>query len=339
MSKIIDNFWAAGLFFTIEKIERNYRKMKILVGMIILVVLALAVLTIISLYFYRVAIQRTPKEFLANNPNLKQSDNWQARERMRQQWLEDHPCEEVKITSFDGLTLYGYWFPAFHPTNKVALLAHGYTGQGKEMTAYARIYFDKLGWNVLMPDNRGHGQSEGDYIGFGWHDRLDYVAWLDWILQRMGSDVEIVLHGVSMGGATVLMTSGEKLPDQVKAVVADCPYSSVTDILTYHLKEMYKLPAFPLIPATSLVTRIKAGYFFREASALDQVKKSRLPILFIQGDEDKFVPTSMIYPLYEGCRNDKELFLVPGAGHGECLQKDPEGYLGRVTAFVQKYGN
>lgn len=111
-----------------------------------------------------------------------------------------------------------------------------------------------------MPDARGHGKSEGDYIGFGWDERKDYLQWINRIIKK-DPQSEIVLHGVSMGAATVMMTSGEKLPDNVKAFVEDCGYSSVKGELGYQLKEMFNLPAFPLIPVTSLVTKVRAGYF------------------------------------------------------------------------------
>ncbi|WP_312880252.1 alpha/beta hydrolase [Paenibacillus phytorum] len=176
-------------------------------------------------------------------------------------------------------------------TDRTVILAHGYAGQAMQMGKLAQMYKDTLGFNVLIPDARGHGRSEGHYIGFGWPERKDYVQWIDKVIEHMGEQSKIVLHGVSMGGATVMMTSGEALPPNVKAIVEDCGYTTAKDQLAYQLKRMYRLPIFPLLHLTSLLTKLRAGYFFGEASALDQLQKSKTPMLFIHGDADLFVPT------------------------------------------------
>lgn len=142
-----------------------------------------------------------------------------------------------------------------------------------------------------------------------------------------------------MGGAAVLMTSGENLPSNVKAIVSDCAYTSVKDELSYQMKRMYHLPSFPLLNVTSIITKIKAGFTFEEASALQQVKNSKTPTLFIHGGNDEFVPTSMVNELFEACRSEKELFIVPGAGHGAALDTDPDGYIAKVKDFTEKYIN
>ena len=208
-------------------------------------------------------------------------------------------------------------------------------GQATDMPQYAKIYHD-LGYNVLMPDARGHGKSEGDYIGFGWDERKDYLQWINRIIKK-DPQSEIVLHGVSMGAATVMMTSGEKLPDNVKAFVEDCGYSSVKGELGYQLKEMFNLPAFPLIPVTSLVTKVRAGYFFGEADTIKQLKKNTRPMLFIHGDKDDFVPYFMLDEVYKATKGPKEQYVVHGAKHAEALSSNPSMYQKKVTEFIQKY--
>ena len=205
------------------------------------------------------------------------------------------------------------------------------------MGAFAKMYHEVFGYNVLMPDDRGHGESEGKYIGFGWLDRLDYVKWIHYVLQRVGQDARIVLHGVSMGGATVLMTSGEQLPEQVKCIVADCAYTSVKDILTYQAKRMYRVPVFLLLGPVSLVSKLRAGYFFGEASALQQVKKNSRTVLFLHGAEDTFVPVAMIHPLHEASAGYKEKVIVPNAGHGLAYSADVAGYRKIIGEFLQKF--
>ncbi|AOZ93117.1 alpha/beta hydrolase [Paenibacillus crassostreae] len=307
-------------------------KTAILIMMVVIVMLAL-VLIAASVYLYNVSIYRSKKDFMNVDPNLlKTSQPWES----ATDWLQEQPIRTIQIKSDDGLQLAGHYIPSPEDSNKVVILAHGYSGQGRDMSNFAKLY-QELGYHVLMPDDRGHGQSEGHYIGFGWHDRKDYLKWIDYVIASHGEGSQIILHGISMGGATVLMTSGEPLPEQVKCIVSDCAYTSVKDILTYQLKEMYKLPAFPLIPLTSLVCRLRAGYFFGEASALEQVSRTKLPILFIHGNEDRFVPYDMVHRLYEAAGSEKELLSVPHAQHGNAFFADKEGYGSKLTSFVSRY--
>ncbi|MGZ9584702.1 alpha/beta hydrolase [Paenibacillus marinisediminis] len=308
--------------------------MDIVLGVAAVIALILIIIIAVSFYFYRLAIHRTSKSFLAGNTDTDQTDPSVKEAACNQEWLAEHELEHLTIQSDDGLALHGLYIKAKKPTNQTAILVHGYYCRGLDMVAYACIYYDKLGMNVLMPDNRGHGQSEGHYIGFGWHDRKDIMKWIDEVIARTGTDAEIALHGVSMGGATVLMVSGEELPSNVKAIVSDCAYTSVEEQLTFQMKQMYKLPSFPLLHTTSLVSRLRAGYSFKEANALKQVRRAKVPILFIHGDADTFVPTEMVYPLYEQCSSEKEIWLVPTAAHALARITDPKGYEKKVSGFV-----
>lgn len=315
---------------------KRKKGLKIFLGIIIIL---LIIDVVASFYFYRLVINRGPKDFLVGNSDLEVSaeamdefvdGDWHA-------WVDKQPFKELQMTSFDGLTLKGYFLPANKPTTKTVILAHGYLGNGKDMGLYARYYHDQLGYNVLMPDARGQGGSEGDYIGFGWHDRLDYADWVKLMIDKLGPDTQIVLHGVSMGAATLLMTSGENLPDNVKAIVSDSAYTSVKDLFRYQAKRMYHLPSFPVIPTTGLVTKLKAGYTFAEASALGQVKKAKAPILYIHGNADKFVPTSMSKELYKNTKSDAELMIVDGAGHAESFILAQDKYKEKLKGFLGKY--
>jgi uncharacterized protein len=307
------------------------------IGLLVLILIAGAVIYA-GFFFYGIAIKRAPKTFLSSNRDLKADPpvagaSWGE----GQSWISRQSIRNVDILSDDGLKLRAYFIPSSRSGGRTAIIAHGYSGKGKDMGAYAQIYADVLGYNVLIPDARGHGESEGGYIGFGWHERRDYLQWIRHIIDETGEEAKIVLHGVSMGGATVLMTSGEDLPPQVKVIVSDCAYTSVQAQLAYQLRRMYRLPGFPFINSASLVTRLKAGYSFGEASALKQVSKARVPILFIHGDKDTFVPFSMMDELYEACRSPKERLIVHEAGHGTSYNKDKTGYVNRVTEFVTKY--
>jgi fermentation-respiration switch protein FrsA (DUF1100 family) len=288
-------------------------------------------LAAVGVRFYDLAIARRERGFLANDPDLAELPTLDA------DWITTQPLETLEITSHDGLRLRGYYLPAPQPTANLVVLAHGYNGRAqKDMGGFARLYHEHFGYHVFMPDARGHGASEGTYIGFGWPERVDYGGWIAELLRRFGQDTRIALHGVSMGGATVLMTSGEVLPPQVRAVIADCAYTTVKAELTYQLRRVYGLPAFPIVPVTNLICKLRAGYFFGEASALAQVRRSRRPTLFIHGEADEFVPTAMVYPLHEACAAEKALFLVPGAGHGLAYTADPDGYTAQIAAFLER---
>ena len=171
----------------------------------------------------------------------------------------------------------------------------------------------------------------------GWLERPDVLDWIGGIVEQ-DPDAEIVLHGVSMGGATVMMAAGEDLPENVKCIVEDCGYSSVWDEFRLQLKNVFGLPAFPLLNAASLVCQVRAGYGFREASSVRQLQKASVPMLFIHGDADTFVPFEMLDVVYEACASaEKEKLVVHGAPHGDAADTDPELYWSTVAAFVGKY--
>src|SRR5690625_2967095 len=181
------------------------KKYKLITIFVIVFIIAFIINMIVSFYFYNLAIKRGPKDFLQNNSDLEVSaealdvfleGNWRT-------WTESQPFQPIEITSFDGLTLQGYYLEAKKPTTKTVVFAHGYLGHAKDMGLYGEYYYEELGYNIFTPDLRGHGKSEGDYYGFGWHDRLDLIKWLD-ELERRSGEIEIVLHGLSMGAATVL---------------------------------------------------------------------------------------------------------------------------------------
>lgn len=165
------------------------------------------------------------------------------------------------------------------------------------------------------------------------------MAWINKIIEEKGQDIDIVLHGLSMGAATVLMTSGEALPKNVKAIIADSPYTNVQDLFSYQMKRMYHLPSFPILNTTSLVTKLRAGYSFTEASALDQVKKTTVPILYIHGEADTFVPTELSQILYDQTNSEANILLIPNAGHGEGFVIAKEMYLNSLHHFLSQYLN
>ena len=199
------------------------------------------------------------------------------------------------------------------------------------------LYNHDLRYNILLPDLHYHGRSEGRAIRMGWLDRLDVLRWMEVANALFGGNTQMVVHGISMGAATTMMVAGEPQRPYVKCFVEDCGYTSVWDEFSNELKTSFGLPAFPLMYTASWLCDLKYGWNFREASALAQVAKCELPMLFIHGDADDYVPTWMVYPLYEAKPGEKELWLVPGAGHAYSYRDNREEYTAVVRAFVGKY--
>lgn len=246
--------------------------------------------------------------------------------------------EDVYQTAFDGLKLHATYFPPIKESEgkkRIVICFHGYTSRGlADFTGLTDYYF-KRGYAMLHPDARAHGDSEGEYIGFGCLDRKDALKWIDWVLKKCGQDVEILLHGISMGGATVLMSGGLDLPPQVKGIVSDCGFTSSKEVFTHVLNSMYHLPAFPVIPAANLVNKKLAGYGMDECNAKREVAKAKVPILFIHGSKDTFVPVSMCHELYECCASPKKILIVEGAAHGESYFKDMQAYEAALDEFTE----
>lgn len=216
-----------------------------------------------------------------------------------------------------------------------AVLVHGYTDCALRMMMLGKLYYDSLQFNVLLPDHVRHGQSEGEAIQMGWLDRLNIERWTE-IADSLWAGKSIYLHGISMGAATVMMCSGDSLPESVKGIIEDCGYTSVWDEFSGEIKNQFHLPVHPLMDMASWMCHHRYGWNFREASALEQVRKSRLPILFIHGDKDTFVPTEMVYRLYEAkTQGDKRLWIAPGSGHARAYRDHPEEYRKVLEEFVK----
>ena len=248
-------------------------------------------------------------------------------------WFAEADAAEISVTADDGAVLYAD-MAASESSHRWVILLHGYKRTRERVRNYARFYAEQ-GFNILMPDLRGQGKSEGAFIGMGWLDRFDIMKWTECIVS-MDPNAEIVLHGTSMGAAAALMTSGEALCANVKAVVADSSYTSVWEQFANVTKSYTGLPEFPLMYTASLTAKLLAGYSYREASALEQVKKSPLPILFIQGTGDTFVEPEMAERLFAAHPNGK-LLLIEDAAHGQAMYYAPDTYFDAVFAFIEKY--
>ncbi len=251
-------------------------------------------------------------------------------------WVDTQDYEHIVIKNRKNTSIHGLVVKQKEPTDKWLVCVHGYTSSPKGMGSYALHYYER-GYNVLLPCLRGHDMSEHQHISMGWLDRLDVVDWIQYLISVYGSEIKIVLHGVSMGAATVMMATGENLPFNVKCCVADCGFSTVWDEFKNELKATYHLHAFPTLHSASLVSKIFGGYGFKEASSLKQLQKSKTPTIFLHGEKDEFVPYRMMDLNYNAAACEKEKVSIPDAEHAEAHLVHPEIYWPAVFKFVDKY--
>lgn len=313
-----------------EKTGKKCRGLNItLIALAVLLALALGALAFAGNYLFRFALDPQGGGMLSGyDPEVDTLEGDAA-------WFAEH-SEDRWMESRDGLKLHALYLPQ-RDSHKYAVICHGYGSIPQYGGRFAAWFYDQ-GYSVLAPAARAHELSQGRYAGMGWPERRDIVAWVDTIVEQ-DPQAEVVLFGVSMGGATVMMTAGEAdLSPNVKCIIEDCGYSSVWDEFAGQLDELFGLPAFPVLDAASLVTKFRTGWDFKEASAVEQLKKTALPILFIHGEEDTFVPYAMLDVVYNACASlEKEKLSIPGAAHGEASWEDPELYWATVSAFLDKH--
>ena len=243
------------------------------------------------------------------------------------EYMKTLPHEDVYITSEDGLKLHGTLFPAPDNGKKYVIGIHGFQSHAWNEYAPHIEFYRSIGFGMLLPDDRAHGESEGEYITMGVKDRRDCISWAKYLTERFGEDTKILLHGVSMGGATVLSASGEAdLPSQVFGTVSDCGFSSAKESFECQIQSLYHIPAAFPVRVCQWYAKHRAGFDFMEARPIDQVRHAKVPILFVQGKDDVMVPEFMARKLYEACSSEKKLLVVENANHAESIALNPDGY-------------
>ncbi|MBQ8028557.1 MAG: alpha/beta hydrolase [Clostridia bacterium] len=250
-------------------------------------------------------------------------------------WYDQNYKQDVTIKSRKGIDLHATEFRNPSNSNVWVLVIHGWTNVKREMSSYAMEFY-KRGFNVLIPDLRGHDHSESKFVSMGWLDRLDMVDWINSLVAE-NPKAKIIIHGVSMGGATTMMTTGEKLPENVVLAIEDCGFTSVHDIFVDQCIRKYKLPPKLIMPVATFVNKLMNGFFFKEASAVEQLKKSVTPTLFIHGDKDDFVLPENLDKVYKACAAPKEKYVVRGAEHAVSSHWFHEEYWGVIDRFLEKY--
>lgn len=250
-------------------------------------------------------------------------------------WFDKANREKIIIESSNGENIHADFIFPEKESNVFVVIVHGYTSEPRGMGMYAEKYHE-LGYNVLLPSLNGHADSEKSVVTMGWNDRLIVIDWINFLVENY-PNCKIIIHGESMGAATTMMTTGEELPDNVKAAVADCGYTSVWDIFSNKLQKSFKLHDFPTLYSASTVNKIYSGFNFKEASAIEQLKKSKTPTIFIHGDKDTFVPYEMLDKVYEAAACEKEKVTIPDSPHARNACKNPELYWNSVIEFINRY--
>lgn len=305
--------------------------------MIFLVILCVLLVIILggSLYAYHSAFY-SPKENREQLPSFNGKPYDPYREEMKRvfQRLQERPCEFVQTYSQDGLLLSARYY---HVKNGAPLdiAFHGYRSSPLTDFCGGAALSLELGHNLLLVDQRSHGKSQGKSIAFGVQERWDVLSWISYALERFGGDVKIVLYGISMGAATVLMASELELPENVKGIIADCPYSSPKAIIC-KVAERRGLSSALVWPFIRVGARIYGGFGITDSSAVSAVKKAKLPILLIHGEADNFVPCAMSHEIARSNPEHIQLYTFPNAGHGLSYLEDTSRYTKIVTEFMEK---
>lgn len=305
-----------------------------------IIIIILAALTAASFYMLRFS--------LAPDPNRRDTDSTYnilySRFPDMKPWMDSIRAgghlRDTFVVSPAGERQHAYYLACDDACGKTAVLVHGYKDSAIKFFYFGRMYNRDLHYNVLMPDLHAHGLSDGNDIQMGWKDADDVLNWIkvaEEVFRDENYRTAMIVHGVSMGAATTMNVSGKDLPEYVNAFVEDCGYTSVWEEFSMQLKEMFGLPAFPLMHSTSLLCNMKYGWNFKEASPLNSVSRCTRPMLFIHGDADDFVPFSMMQPLYDAKPEPKEFWVAPGSAHANAYRDHPEEYIAVVRQFLDKW--
>ena len=301
-----------------------------------IILLISAAVAAASYFCYRLAfsVPEQSREALFEMPDTEQYAPYSAEARQMISDALEIPYKEAVVTSYDGLRLFGKCYIASSDAPWLIML-HGYrSGAERDFCGGLKFGIDS-GFNVLLVDQRAHGKSEGKCLTFGIKERYDCLTWINYVISRAGGSCKIALYGMSMGAATVLMAAGSELPKNVACIVADCGYTSPKAIIKKVIREMH-YPVFPTYALVRLGGMLFGGFDIEEYSAVQAMEKCDIPVLFIHGDDDRFVPCDMGRENHRHCRAEgKKLLIVPNAGHGMSYMSDKRAYLGTVSEFLK----
>lgn len=298
------------------------------ITIILLVVLLLIVLILNTLFLY---LQKRNSNALGSDaPDIKRDPGLDEATAAYLRLPED----EWTITS-NRNKLYGWFVKAAKPSDTTVIIVHGFAVDHESLDIHAQL-FNKLGFNVLQIDNQAAGKSEGKYQGFGYLESIDVVSWINELLKRRPNE-KIVLFGASMGAATVMLTAGKKLPKNVKAVIEDSGYTSMLDVVNFHFKSRYHISGRVLLKLISIVSKLRAGFFYGQADCTKALDKSHLPMLFMHGKQDTAVPYFMRDQLASHGDFPKVLYSLDKGVHIRSYYEDSTNYQATVDKFLKEY--
>ena len=297
---------------------------------IMLIVIGVVLLCLLGGYIFYIQLFRIGKNH--QQPAVNQEDpffnpSWK--------WFLKTPHDEVEIRAYDNIRLKGIYIPSkYKDSDNIAIIAHGYRSFNHDMIALAKLYSD-LGFKILMPDQRGHGVSEGDFTTFGHYEKYDLRKWIQFAMRNYGATANILLHGVSMGAATVLSCSAMKIPDNVRMVVADSSYTSLSKLINKNTRPKLFLIFKPIL---NLYTYLNHRFLLRDIKPLRDVKKSKLPLVLIHGKNDCRVPFSMAERLYDASSAASKCHIYSeDASHGKAYVVDTESYVQKLKSMLSIY--
>ncbi len=301
--------------------------------MLVLFVVAVVVIAA-SVYTYRFCFY-SPKDRLEDPYAVFHGEQYESvKDRIFDctRKMDEAKCEWVTITSFDGLQLSARYYHS-KDNAPLQIMFHGYRSMALRDCAGGYGLAKRMGFNVLVADQRAHAKSDGSTISFGINERQDCWSWTNYAVRRFGAETPIVLSGLSMGAATVLMASSLPLPDNVVAIMADCPYSSPAEIICKVARDQH-LPDKLAYPFIKLGAKLWGRFDLEASSSVEAVAKTGIPILLIHGEDDRFVPCDMSRKIYASCNSMTQLHTFPEAGHGLCYIVDPKRYEAVTVRFL-----
>ena len=263
----------------------------------------------------------------ALGPNLKEFNEYRDDAHKA---LKGTAFSWESVTADDEIRLFGRLYKEENAKTTVICLPSYMTSAVK---SFADIvpYYKERGYNVLLVTNRGHAESGGKHITFGKKESTDLLKWIDKV-NELYPDGDIIIHGIELGANAAMLVSGE-LPHNVKGIIADSGYSKPWDIFVYQIKQIYHLSPFPILHISEYFSKRFAKVSYQD-SAVKAVAESSVPILFIHGSRDMFVPAYMCHACYDSCTAPKAMLIVEGAGHTQAMFKDKELYLDSLNSFI-----
>lgn len=248
-----------------------------------------------------------------NHPPVDLVDHTEEFYQDSYHWFQEIPKEDVHVKSYDNLKLHGIYIPSFDKkSDKLAIVIHGYQSKATDMIIIGQMYA-KMGFQVVLTDLRGHGESEGDFTTFGFYEKYDLKKWINFAVRTYGADMKILLHGVSMGAATCMMATGLDIPDNVKFMLLDSGFTHVKKTFT-NTRRSKGLKIF--YPGLNVVTYSQHKFIFGQVRPIKYMRRNTIPFLIVQGDQDTAVPVSMAKRLYNvSPANQKNLLLIKGSKH------------------------